>query len=185
MTKVAVVGAGSWGKNHVRNFHALDALGLVCDSRPEALSAVRDDYPGVSTTESFEDVLASDQVQGVAVVTNKALWRVVVSAMGLASSQAMQAFEEVDVIISPTTPTPAFKEGEKVDDPLQMYLNDIFTIPANLAGLPGMSQPCGFTEAGLPVGMQLMAAPMREDLLFKVAHAYEQATGLADTFPEL
>ncbi len=87
-----------------------------------------------------------------------------------------QAFEEVDVLISPTTPTTAFKAGEKTSDPLSMYLSDLMTIPVNLAGLPGMSIPCGFDEAGLPIGMQLISNVLREDILFHVAHAYEQAT---------
>ncbi len=87
-----------------------------------------------------------------------------------------QAFEEVDVLICPTTPTTAFKAGEKTSDPLSMYLSDLMTIPVNLAGLPGMSIPCGFDEAGLPIGMQLISNVLREDILFHVAHAYEQAT---------
>ncbi|HHP7230070.1 MAG TPA: Asp-tRNA(Asn)/Glu-tRNA(Gln) amidotransferase subunit GatA [Xenococcaceae cyanobacterium] len=87
-----------------------------------------------------------------------------------------QAFAAVDVLISPTSPTTAFKAGEKTADPLSMYLSDLMTIPVNLAGLPGMSLPCGFDEAGLPIGMQLIGNVLREDLLFHVAYAYEQAT---------
>jgi aspartyl-tRNA(Asn)/glutamyl-tRNA(Gln) amidotransferase subunit A len=81
-----------------------------------------------------------------------------------------------DVIFAPVTPTPPFEVGAKVSDPLQMYLNDIFTIPVNLAGLPGMSVPCGFTKAGLPIGMQLIGKAFDESTLFKVAAAYESAT---------
>ena len=81
-----------------------------------------------------------------------------------------------DVIVCPVTPTTAFTLGEKVDDPMQMYLNDIFTIPVNLAGLPGMSVPCGFDSAGLPIGLQLIGKPWDEATLFKTAAAYEQAT---------
>ena len=87
-----------------------------------------------------------------------------------------QAFEQVDVLICPTTPTTAFKAGEKTSDPLSMYLSDLMTIPVNLAGLPGMSLPCGFDQSGLPIGMQLIGNVLREDILFHVAHAYEQAT---------
>lgn len=87
-----------------------------------------------------------------------------------------QAFEEVDVLVCPTSPTTAFKAGEKTADPLSMYLSDLMTIPVNLAGLPGMSIPCGFDEQGLPIGMQLIGNVLREDILFHVAHAYEQAT---------
>ncbi len=87
------------------------------------------------------------------------------------------AFEKVDAIISPTTPTAAFKVGEKANDPLQMYLSDIFTISSNLAGNCGMSLPCGFTsDPKLPVGMQLLGPSFGEEKLFQIAHAYEQAT---------
>ncbi|MEK6660742.1 MAG: Asp-tRNA(Asn)/Glu-tRNA(Gln) amidotransferase subunit GatA [candidate division NC10 bacterium] len=87
-----------------------------------------------------------------------------------------QAFERCEVIATPTSPTPAFKVGEKTENPLQMYLSDIFTISVNLAGLPGMSIPCGFTKAGLPIGFQLIGKPFDEATVLKVAHAYEQAT---------
>ncbi len=87
-----------------------------------------------------------------------------------------QAFAQCDVILTPTTPTAAFRIGEKLDDPLQMYLSDIFTISANLAGVPALSMPCGFTVARLPIGMQVLAPPFEETRLLQVAHAYEQAT---------
>ena len=85
-------------------------------------------------------------------------------------------FAQVDVLISPTSPTTAFKAGEKTSDPLSMYLSDLMTIPVNLAGLPGMSIPCGFSGEGLPIGLQLIGNVLREDLLFQVAYAYEQST---------
>jgi aspartyl-tRNA(Asn)/glutamyl-tRNA(Gln) amidotransferase subunit A len=87
-----------------------------------------------------------------------------------------RAFEQCDVIVTPTSPTPPFRFGEKMEDPLQMYLSDIFTISVNLAGLPGISIPCGFTKAGLPIGLQLIGKPFDEATILKVAHAYEQAT---------
>jgi aspartyl-tRNA(Asn)/glutamyl-tRNA(Gln) amidotransferase subunit A len=87
-----------------------------------------------------------------------------------------RAFEDVDVLVCPTAPTTAFKAGDKVDDPISMYLSDLMTIPVNLAGLPGMSIPCGFDEGGLPIGLQLIGNVLREDVLFEVAYAYEQAT---------
>jgi aspartyl-tRNA(Asn)/glutamyl-tRNA(Gln) amidotransferase subunit A len=87
-----------------------------------------------------------------------------------------QAFEQVDVIVTPTTPSPAFKLGEKLDDPLQMYLSDIFTVSVNLAGIPGLSVPCGFAEGNLPIGMQLLAKPFDEATLLRAGHAYQQAT---------
>jgi aspartyl-tRNA(Asn)/glutamyl-tRNA(Gln) amidotransferase subunit A len=85
------------------------------------------------------------------------------------------AFKKVDVIIAPVSPTPPFKLGEKSDDPLAMYLADIFTVTANLAGIPSLAVPCGFTGK-LPVGMQIMGSHFNEGLLFRVGFAYEQAT---------
>ena len=89
----------------------------------------------------------------------------------------LKAFEKVDAIVTPTTPTAAFKIGEKSGDPLQMYLSDIFTISCNLAGISGLSLPCGFTAAPkLPIGLQLLGRPFGETTLLKLAHAYEQST---------
>jgi aspartyl-tRNA(Asn)/glutamyl-tRNA(Gln) amidotransferase subunit A len=88
-----------------------------------------------------------------------------------------KAYERFDVLLGPTSPTTAFKIGEKADDPLAMYLNDVFTIPSNLAGAAAISLPCGLAEDGLPVGLQLLGPPMSEGLLFKVAYSYEQARG--------
>jgi len=87
-----------------------------------------------------------------------------------------EAFQRCEVILTPTAPTPAFRLGEKTDDPLTMYLSDIFTISANLAGIPGIALPCGFTRAGLPIGLQLLGKPFDEATLLQVAYAYEQAT---------
>ncbi len=95
-----------------------------------------------------------------------------------------KAFAEVDVLVSPTVPTTAFKADEK-DDPLSMYLLDLMTIPVNMAGLPGMSIPCGFDSNGMPIGLQLVSNVLREDLLFEVGHAYEQATNWHTKQPEL
>jgi aspartyl-tRNA(Asn)/glutamyl-tRNA(Gln) amidotransferase subunit A len=86
-----------------------------------------------------------------------------------------QAFAHCDAILTPATPTAAFKLGEKADDPLQMYLNDIFTVTANLAGICGISVPCGFAPGPLPVGLQVLGPAMREDVILRVAHAYEQS----------
>lgn len=88
-----------------------------------------------------------------------------------------QIFEQYDVVVGPTAPTTAFKIGEKSDDPLTMYLNDICTIPVSLAGLPAVSVPCGLSQ-GLPVGLQIIGAPFNEAGILKVAHAYEQKSGL-------
>lgn len=89
----------------------------------------------------------------------------------------LRAFEQVDAIVTPTSPTAAFKIGEKADDPLQMYLTDIFTISANLSGICGISVPCGFTrEPKLPIGLQLLGRPFGEESILRIAHAYEQST---------
>jgi aspartyl-tRNA(Asn)/glutamyl-tRNA(Gln) amidotransferase subunit A len=99
------------------------------------------------------------------------------------------AFETHDVLVTPVSPTPAFKLGEKTDDPLQMYLSDIFTIPVNIAGLPGISVPCGFSETAegdrLPIGVQILAKPFDEASIFRVAHAYEQSTEWHQAQPPL
>ncbi|HEX5752393.1 MAG TPA: Asp-tRNA(Asn)/Glu-tRNA(Gln) amidotransferase subunit GatA [Archangium sp.] len=85
-----------------------------------------------------------------------------------------KAFTQVDALVTPTSPVPAFKLGEKVNDPLSMYLMDVCTLPCNLAGLPGLSLPCGFTKAGLPIGLQLMGRPFDEAKLLRIARAFER-----------
>ncbi len=87
-----------------------------------------------------------------------------------------KAFDQCDVVLSPTTPTPAFKFGEKIDNPLEMYLADIYTVAANLAGIPAISLPCGFTQSGLPIGLQLMAKHFDEARLLQIAHRFQTAT---------
>ena len=88
----------------------------------------------------------------------------------------LTAFAACDVIATPVAPTVAFRLGEKTADPLTMYLSDIFTIAVNLAGLPGLSVPCGCDAKGLPIGLQLIGKPFGEDTLLQAAYAYEQAT---------
>jgi aspartyl-tRNA(Asn)/glutamyl-tRNA(Gln) amidotransferase subunit A len=88
-----------------------------------------------------------------------------------------EAFKQVDVIVTPTTPTPAFKLGEKVDDPVSMYLADIYTVTANLTGVPGISLPCGKSRDGLPIGLQILGRHFDEATVVRVAHAYEHARG--------
>ncbi len=87
-----------------------------------------------------------------------------------------QAFEEVDVLVTPVMPTPAFQLGEKIEDPLQMYLSDLYTISASLAGIPAIAIPCGFSRNGLPIGLQIMGRPFEEETVLRVARAYELAT---------
>jgi len=89
----------------------------------------------------------------------------------------LRAFADVDAIVTPTAPTPAFKLGEKTGDPLAMYLADIYTVTASLAGICGVTVPCGATKAGLPVGMQVLASHMNEGTAFRVARAVEAAQG--------
>jgi aspartyl-tRNA(Asn)/glutamyl-tRNA(Gln) amidotransferase subunit A len=96
-----------------------------------------------------------------------------------------QAFERCELIVTPTSPTSAFRLGEKMDDPLQMYLADVFTISANLAGVPGMSVNCGFTGTGLPIGLQFLGKPFDEGTILRAAHAYEQATPWRTRRPDL
>ena len=96
-----------------------------------------------------------------------------------------KAFKECDCIITPTSPTPAFRIGEKMDDPLSMYLSDIYTIPANLAGLPAMSIPCGFSKEGLPIGMQILAKAFDEETIFRAAYTFEQNTEFHKKRPKL
>jgi aspartyl-tRNA(Asn)/glutamyl-tRNA(Gln) amidotransferase subunit A len=103
----------------------------------------------------------------------------------LITADFQEAFQRCDVLISPVAPTPAFKIGEKIDDPLTLYLSDMFTLSANLAGIPGMSVPCGFSAAGLPIGLQLLGPHFSEGRLFRVAYNFEQATDFHRRRPPL
>lgn len=96
-----------------------------------------------------------------------------------------KVFLDCDCIVTPTSPSASFVIGEKCQDPLKMYLSDIYTISANLAGIPAISIPCGFTKKGLPVGLQILAKPFNEEMLFRVAHAYEQASPWQAMKPKL
>jgi len=104
---------------------------------------------------------------------------------GLIKQDFDRAFEKYDVLVAPTIPTPPFKQGEKTDDPLAMYMLDILTLSCNLAGLPGMTVPCGFSDDGLPTGLQILARHFNEEAIFRLAHAYEQATAWHTKSPEL
>jgi aspartyl-tRNA(Asn)/glutamyl-tRNA(Gln) amidotransferase subunit A len=94
-------------------------------------------------------------------------------------------FNDVDMIAAPVAPTTAFRINEHSDDPLAMYLEDVFTLPANLAGVPGLSFPVGFDRQGMPIGMQIMGSHFREDILFQTAHAYQQTTDWHTRKPKL
>jgi len=95
-----------------------------------------------------------------------------------------QAFEKYDALVTPTSPTVAFKLGAKMEDPVQMYLSDVCTLPINIAGIPAISIPAGF-DGGLPVGMQVMGKPFGEETVLKIAFAYEQATAWHKRKPKL
>jgi aspartyl-tRNA(Asn)/glutamyl-tRNA(Gln) amidotransferase subunit A len=96
-----------------------------------------------------------------------------------------KAWEKVDILVCPTCPSTAFEFGSKVDDPLSMYLMDIGTITANLAGIPGMSLPCGFDNAGMPVGLQILGSVLSEETMLRAAYAFEQATDFHKKQPNL
>jgi aspartyl-tRNA(Asn)/glutamyl-tRNA(Gln) amidotransferase subunit A len=97
----------------------------------------------------------------------------------------MKAYEKVDALLTPTSPFVSFKAGEKNEDPLQMYLSDIYTISANLAGVPAISLPCGFDSQGLPIGLQIQGKPFGEAELLSIAHAFEQAHDYSNQHPTL
>jgi len=97
----------------------------------------------------------------------------------------VKAFEQCDALLAPVAPVPAFKIGEKADDPLQMYLSDVFTLPASLAGIPGISAPCGFSSEKLPIGLQILGPHFREDLILRIAYQFEQATPHHRSKPQL
>jgi aspartyl-tRNA(Asn)/glutamyl-tRNA(Gln) amidotransferase subunit A len=102
-------------------------------------------------------------------------------ARTLIAQDFLEAFKDVDAIVTPTTPTPAFKLGEKSGDPLSMYLADIFTVTASLAGIPGISVPCGESKSGLPIGMQILGQHFEEGTILRLAHALEHARAAAGT----
>jgi aspartyl-tRNA(Asn)/glutamyl-tRNA(Gln) amidotransferase subunit A len=103
----------------------------------------------------------------------------------LLSEDFQNIFAKYDLVICPTSPSVAFKLGERTDDPLQMYLSDIASIPANLAGLPAISLPCGFGKNNMPIGLQLMGAPLSDAKLLQVAYAFEQATKFHQQYPAI
>ncbi|MCK8600393.1 Asp-tRNA(Asn)/Glu-tRNA(Gln) amidotransferase subunit GatA [Desulfoferrobacter suflitae] len=105
-----------------------------------------------------------------------AYYRKASQVRSLIKQDFLAAFEKCDALLAPVSPVPAFKIGEKSDDPLQMYLSDVFTLPASLAGVPGISVPCGFTAEQLPVGLQILGPHFQEELILRVAFHYEQAT---------
>ena len=96
-----------------------------------------------------------------------------------------KAFEQVDVIVAPTAPTPAFKIGEMISDPLKMYLQDVCTVPLNLAGLPGISVPCGYSNNHMPIGLQIIGKALDEETILRAAYTYEQSQSFHKEMAEL
>ena len=96
-----------------------------------------------------------------------------------------KAFEKVDIIVTPTSPTPAYKIGEMISDPLKMYLQDVCTVPLNLAGLPGIVLPCGYSSNNLPIGLQIIGKALDEETIIRAAYAYEQNRGFVAKLPEM
>jgi aspartyl-tRNA(Asn)/glutamyl-tRNA(Gln) amidotransferase subunit A len=96
-----------------------------------------------------------------------------------------EAFKQCDAILAPVTPSAAYRKGEKTDDPLKMYLDDILTTPINLAGNCALSMPCGFTSGGMPIGLQIIGDDFQEETILKVGHAYEQTTAWHKQRPAL
>jgi len=97
----------------------------------------------------------------------------------------LKAFEKVDALLTPTTPEPACKKGEKTSDPLKLYLEDVYTVSLNLAGLPGISLPCGQTKNNFPIGLQIIGQPYKESELLSIARFFEQAHDYVNLHPTL
>lgn len=132
-----------------------------------------------SRGEGFGEEVKRRILMGTTVLSgayNESHFRKAQKVRTLINNDFKAAFEKFDVIIGPTTPTEAFKIGEKIEDPLTMYMNDMLTVPANLAGLPALSVPSGYTESGLPLGLQIIGKHFAEQTVYNAAYAYEQAT---------
>lgn len=139
-----------------------------------------DDLFKRSRSEGFGDEVKRRIILGTFALSagnDKAVFEKAQKIRTLIKREFESIFEHFDVVMGPSTPTPAYKVGEIIKDPIAMYLNDLLTVPVNLAGLPGISLPCGFTEEeGLPLGLQIIGKPFAESTLYRAAHAYEKAT---------
>ncbi|HLS65501.1 MAG TPA: Asp-tRNA(Asn)/Glu-tRNA(Gln) amidotransferase subunit GatA [Pseudogracilibacillus sp.] len=141
-----------------------------------------------SRAQGFGEEVKRRLLMGTAILSgenNEKHFRKAQKIRTLINNDFQAAFQQYDVVIGPTTPTAAFKFDEKIQDPLTMYMSDRLTVPANLAGLPAISVPCGFTEAGLPLGLQIIGNHYSESTLYNAAYAYEQATNHHKKRPEL
>lgn len=155
-----------------RSSEAKDLMGLYCKSRAEGFGA---EVKRRITLGSY--VLSSGYYDAYYLKAQK--------VRALIREDFMRIFEQVDALLTPTSPTVAFKAGEHTGDPLAMYLSDIFTISANLAGLPALSMPCGFSDDNLPIGAQLIGKPFEEASLLTIAHAYDREHHFGLRHPEL
>jgi aspartyl-tRNA(Asn)/glutamyl-tRNA(Gln) amidotransferase subunit A len=170
-----------------------------CSSNLARFDGVRYGHRTAEPTSDFEDMFAKTRAEGFGpevrlriikgtYVLSKgyydAYYLKALKVRTLIRRDFDRAFERFDVLLSPTSPTVAFRIGERADDPLAMKLADICTLPINLAGIPALSVPCGFSE-GLPVGLQLMGQPFSEDTLLRVGYAYEQQAGWVGRKPGL
>ncbi|MFH0909731.1 MAG: amidase family protein, partial [bacterium] len=137
------------------------------------------DMYGKTRAAGFGDEVKRRIILGTYVLSSgyyDAYYQRALKVRALIAEDFRNAFASCDAIVAPVSPTPAFKIGEKAEDPLQMYLADIFTVTANLAGLCGMSVPCGFSGR-MPVGLQILGPALKEETILRVGHAYEQSTG--------
>ncbi len=153
-------------------------------------SATRDavDIYSQSRAEGFGDEVKRRIILGTYVLSSgyyDAYYLRAQKVRTLIRNDFLKAYETVDALLTPTSPTPAFRIGEKAADPLSMYLSDIYTIGVNLAGLPGVSIPCGFTQAGLPIGLQIIGKPFEEAEMLAIARSYEQAHDWTTRLPQL
>lgn len=140
-----------------------------------------------SRSEGFGDEAKRRILMGTTVLSgeyNEKYFRKAQKVRTLINNDFQAAFEQYDIIVGPTTPTAAFRFDEKIKDPLTMYMSDLLTVPANLAGLPAISVPSGYTEEGLPLGLQIIGKHFDEQMVFRAAHAYEQATNHHKKRPE-
>jgi len=153
--------------------------GVRYSRRSESSGTLRDMYRN-SRAEAFGPEVTRRIILGTYVLSSgyyDAYYRKAQEVRALIARDFAEAFETVDAIVTPVSPFPAFKLGEKTSDPLQMYLSDIYTITGSLAGIAGMSVPCGNTPEGLPVGLQILTNHFQEQTMLNLGHAFEQAGG--------
>ena len=161
--------------------------GVQYGLRPENIKSIADMYKK-TRKEGFGDEAKRRIILGTFALSSgyyDAYYLKALKVRTLIKKDFDEAFKKFDAIITPTSPTAAFKIGEKISDPLTMYLSDIFTISANLAGIPGISIPCGFTKSNLPIGLQILGKPFDEEMILRIAYNYEQNTEWHKRRPQL